>query len=368
MDYGKNNEDTNLLNTKHNFEKEIKKAFNRIKDFTLRTPIIISNYLSKALNTNIWIKQENNQLTGSFKLRGAANKLQILKQTGIREIVTASSGNHGLAIAYMCKLLEMKGNIFIPSSCDEAKKQKILNFGLENVSLKIIKSKNSGEAEKAAIEFSRINNIPYVSPYNDLDVICGQGTIGFEISENLNLFSNSFVNENEKKEKIIFDEILVSAGGGGLIAGISSFVLSQKENKNTKIIGVQPANSAVLFHSLQAGRILDPEKNEVKDEETISDGTAGGIDKDSITFDLCRDYVSEWELIDDDEIKKDLKEFVENEQHIIEGSAAITISAVKRRVLNVYLNDEDLKDKNFLLVFCGRNIGIEKLKKVLNHY
>ena len=362
MDYYENDDDLNLI--KHNLEEEILKAFDRIKDFTIRTPIIKSNYLSEALNTNIWIKYENNQLTGSFKLRGASNKLQILKEKGIREIVTASSGNHGLAVAYMCKLLDIKGNIFIPSSCDAAKKEKILSNGCENISLKIIDSKNSGEAEKAAIEFSKINKIHYISPYNDLDVICGQGTIGYEITENLNLFSNS--TSINRKEKIAFDEIIVSVGGGGLIGGISSYVLAKKNNKYTKIIGVQPVNSAVLFHSLKAGRILDPEKNEVKDEETISDGTAGGIDKDTITFDLCKNNVFDWELIEEDDIKKDLKEFIENELNIIEGSSAITISAVKRRILKNHFNDKDLKDKNFLLLFCGRNISIEKLKKVLN--
>jgi len=344
---------------------EIIKAFNRIKDFTMRTPIIKSNYLSKALNSNIWIKYENNQITGSFKLRGAANKLQILYEKGIREVVTASSGNHGLAVAFMCKQLGMKGIIFIASSCDEAKKEKILNYGLENISLKVIKNKDSGEAEKAAIEFSKINNIPYISPYNDLDVIYGQGTIGYEIAENLNLFSNSIA--NDRKEIIVFDEILVSVGGGGLIAGISSYISANKDNKKTKIIGVQPYNSAVLYHSLIKGRVLDPEKNEVKDEETISDGTAGSMDEDSITFDLCKN-IFDWELIDEDEIKKDLKEFIENEQQIIEGSAAMTISAVKRRIIKNLLDDSNLvSNKNFLLVFCGRNISLEKLKKIINN-
>jgi threonine dehydratase len=344
------------------FKEEILKAFNKIKDFTIRTPIIKCNYLSKALNTNIWIKFENNQITGSFKLRGAANKLQILKEKGIKEIVTASSGNHGLAVAYMCKKLNIKGNIFIPSSCDLAKKEKIINYGGEYITLKIIDSKNSGEAEKTAIKFSKINKIPYISPYNDLDIICGQGTIGYEIAENLNLFSDS-VNNQDKKIK--FDEILVSAGGGGLISGISSYILIDDYCKNTKIIGVQPISSAVLFHSLKAGRVLDPEENEVKDEETISDGTAGGIDKETITIDLCKNNVFEWELIEESEIKNDLKEFIENEQQIIEGSSAITISAVKRRILNYIIDDRDLSKKNFLLVFCGRNISLEKLKKII---
>lgn len=356
-----NNEKNN--NRIIDFKEEILRAFNRIKDCTMRTPIIKCNYLSRSLSTNIFIKFENNQISGSFKLRGAANKLLVLKEKGINEIVTASSGNHGLAISYICKLLNIKGNIFVPSSCDSSKKQKILNYGGDNISLKIIESKNSGEAEKIAIKFSKDNNIPYISPYNDIDIICGQGTIGYEISENINLHTDSVSISNKK---IIFDEILVSAGGGGLISGISSFILNNKDCENTKIIGVQPKNSAVLFHSLEAGRVLDPEDNEVTDEETISDGTAGGIDKDTITFELCKNNVCEWELIEEDEIKYDLKEFIKNEQQIIEGSSAITISAVKKRILNKYINERDLSNKNFLLVFCGRNISLDKLKKIIN--
>jgi threonine dehydratase len=218
-------------------------------------------------------------------------------------------------------------------------------------------------AELKAADYASENNLPYVSPYNDIDVICGQGTISYEINENMNIFSGS-LNDN----KLNFDEIYVSVGGGGLISGISGYFKDRNYNgdvSETKIIGVQPENSAIMYHSIKEGRILSVEKNEVFFTDTISDGTAGGQDLDSITFEMCKDNVDEWILLNEEEIKSNLLEFMEKEQQIIEGAAAMVIAACKNRINKKIENEEDLKDKNFLLIFCGKNISINKVKKLL---
>ena len=334
-----------------NLFQEIEKASKRIEPYIFVTPLVKNNYLSNKINTNIWIKYDNLQETGSFKLRGAANKLILLKEKDINQIVTASSGNHGLAIAYMCNKLNIKGYIFIPMSCDVSKKQKIIDKGGENITLKIVNSKNSGEAERLAQEFSRENNIPYISPYNDLDIIAGQGTIGYEISEEL----------KKNFDFKFFDEIYVSVGGGGLISGISSYILNE-DNKTTKFIGVQPVNSAVLYHSIKSDRILDPEKKEVRDDYTISDGTAGGIDFDTITFEICKKNIYAWELLEEEEIEMELFNFIDEEKEIIEGAAALTIAGCVKRFSNS--TDENLKNKNICLFFCGKNISKEKLENL----
>jgi threonine dehydratase len=111
------------------YKSEIEKAFKRIEKYIIKTPIVKCFYLSKLLNTNIYIKCEHMQITGSFKLRGAANKIILLKEKGINSIVTASTGNHGSAISYICNLLKINAHIFIPNSCDMAKKEKIINYG-----------------------------------------------------------------------------------------------------------------------------------------------------------------------------------------------------------------------------------------------
>lgn len=394
---------TAMIEMEYDFTEEISKAYQRIAPYILKTPLLKCNYLSKMFNTSVWIKHENLQITGSFKLRGAANKLLILKQEGIQEVVTASSGNHGLAVAYMCKKLNIKAFIFIPNNCDTSKQQKIMDYGGDNILLQIIHhSSNSGEVERLALEFAQKNNLPYISPYNDYDIIFGQGTIGLEITKGLNCnFSNfpspsnnsqnnydnsnenNYKNNNSNKlyqnlsntdshdndennENITFDEIYIAVGGGGLVSGISSYVLKNKANKNAKIIGVQPENSAVLYYSLLAGRILDPEKKEVEDFETISDGTAGGVLLDSITFSICKKNVFEWEIIEEGKIKNEILEFMENEQLIIEGAAAMTIAALKKRLKSRIANKENLLFKHFCIVLCGRNISIKKIKNLLN--
>jgi len=342
----KNNTD-NINIEEH--KKIISEVYTKIKSYILATPLLKNEYLSQKLNNNIYIKYENLQISGSFKLRGACNKVLKLKEEGFKTVTTASTGNHALATATICSQVGVQCEIFIPKTCDQAKMDKIKLYGKDNLKLNIIDTADCGICEQEAMKYSQSSKIPYISPYDDLDVVHGQGTVGYEIKEELN------------KNKIDLDELYVSVGGGGLISGTGFFFQDTTENtKNCKVIGVQPINSAVMYYSMKAGRIVDPEKDNVLDIETWSDGTAGSLDPKTITYEFCKQLVHEWVLVEEDPIKEELINFIKNEQMIIEGSAALTIAGAIQRI-----KEKKIENKNICIVLCGRNIGMKKLNKLI---
>ena len=159
------------------FYKKVEAAHHRIQDDVRFTPLQYSPALSNQSNAEVYLKLENFQVTGSFKARGATNKAKILYDQGHKKIITASSGNHGSAVANAAKTLGIDALIFLPNTVSEAKLKKIQSFGAE---VQLV-GDDSGDAEVAAREYAENNNLPYLSPYNDEDVIAGQGTIGIEI-------------------------------------------------------------------------------------------------------------------------------------------------------------------------------------------
>jgi len=326
-------------------KKLIIEAYHRIQGYILNTPLIKNEYLSQKLNNNIYIKYENLQISGSFKLRGSSNKILQLKKEGCTKVVTASTGNHALGVATICAKVNMKCEIFVPKTCNQSKLDKIKLYGKDNVKLNILDTTDCGVCEKEAIKFSSKNQIPYVSPYNDINIVLGQGTLGYEIHEELN------------KQKIKIDEIYVSVGGGGLISGIGFFF----QDDGCKVIGVQPVNSPIMYYSVKEGRILDPEKDGVLDIETWSDGTAGSLDENSITLELCKQLVHEWVLVNEDSIQEELINFLKNEQIIIEGAAGLAIAGAIQRI-----SENKIQNKNICIVLCGRNMGINNLKKLIS--
>ena len=191
------------------------------------------------------------------------------------------------------------------------------------------------EAELAAREFAGQEKCCYISPYNDPLVVAGQGTIGLEICNQL--------------EQV--DAVIGSMGGGGMIGGIASFVKSRF--RDCQIIGCSPENSNVMIQSLAAGKLLD-----LQSDETLSDGTAGGVEAGSITFELCQQFVSETVSVSESEIADCLVQFIDHEGMLIEGAAAVAIAALLRE-------QSQLANKNVVVVLCGGNIGAKRLATVL---
>ena len=260
-------------------------AANRIADFIRETPLDYSPYFSELTGANVYLKLENLQHTASFKLRGAFNKLLSLPPERTEAgCVTASSGNHGAAIAYAMQKLDVSGIVFVPENTSSTKIDAIRRSGGE---VRFFGS-DGLETEQHARQYAEDHGMPYLSPYNDPDVIAGQGSCGVEIARQISEL----------------DAIFISVGGGGLISGVGTFLKSVYPE--LKVIGCQPAASAVMAESAKAGRIVD-----MLSEPTLSDGTAGGIEANAITFDICQDLVDEYVLVSEDEIAESMREFMD---------------------------------------------------------
>ncbi len=307
-------------------------AANRIGAHIRETPLDYSPVLSELSGANVYLKLENLQHTGSFKLRGAFNKLLSLTQEE-REAggVAASSGNHGAAIAYAMKKLGVSGVIFVPEQTSSTKVDAIKSAGGE-----VRFFGNDGlDTEVHARDYAKQNGMVYLSPYNDAEVIAGQGTCGVEIAQQLS----------------DIDAVFIAVGGGGLISGVGLFLKSV--NPAISVIACQPLASAVMTESVKAGEIL-----ELPSEPTLSDGTAGGIEADAITFGICRDLVDDYQVVSEEQIAEAMRLFIDAHHMLLEGAAGVAIAG--------FLASADrYKGKNVVIIVCGGNISRETLKKVI---
>ena len=313
-----------------NVQREVHEADLRIRNFIRETPLDYSPFLSKLGKCQVNLKLENLQVTGSFKARGAFNKILSLNKN--KDVIAASSGNHGLAVAYALQTLNGTGTIYLPRNTAQTK---IESLNYYDVQLEFFGS-DCVETEKFARSVATKKNKPFISPYNDVKIVGGQGTIAVEIVRQL---------------QTNIDVLLASVGGGGLISGIAGYL--KDKNPNIQIIGCLPANSAVMYESLKAGIIV-----EMESKPTLSDGTAGGIEKNSITFELCQRYVDQFILVSEEEIANAIKFMLQKHQMVVEGAAGVTIAA--------YLQEkEQFEGKNVVLVICGGNIAFEQLRNIL---
>jgi len=233
--------------------REIYRARSRIKGLVRETPLELSTYLSELCDGEVWLKLENQQLTGSFKIRGALNKLlQLTGEERRRGVVAASSGNHAQGVGHAARMLGIDATIVVPSNTPRVKIEAIESYGVEL----IVHGEEYMEAERMARGMEAEEGKTFVSAYNDPQVIAGQGTIGLEILE-----SNPDL-----------DTILVPVGGGGLVSGMGCAVKAIDEG--IEVLGVQSVASPVMYESIRRGRIVDIEM-----EESVAEGLNGGIEE-----------------------------------------------------------------------------------------
>jgi threonine dehydratase len=310
----------------------VREAHDRIRSYLRQTMLEHSLYYSQKSGAHVFFKCENLQHTGSFKARGAMNKLLSLsEEERERGVVTASTGNHGAAVAYALRHVAAKGIVFVPENAAKSKTANIEQLGAEVRYFGL----DSAKTEVHARDYAAQQGMTYISPYNDPQIIGGQGTIGIELEQQLETI----------------DAVFVSLGGGGLISGIASYLKSS--NPQVQIIGCSPVHSQVMIQSVRAGEILD-----LPSQPTLSDGTAGGVEPGSITFPLCRQWVDDYCTVTEDEIATSLREFMSAHHMLIEGSAAVAIAS--------FLQQQDrFKGKNVVIILCGANIGLATLKEIL---
>lgn len=295
-----------------------------------RTPLDFSHSLSKELGCEVFLKLESEQVTGTFKVRGAFNKLTVLSfQNDSRQpIVTASTGNHGAAVAHAASMLKIPVCIFVPRNIQPTKVDKLSSYDVELQ----YEGTDCLEAELAAKRYASERNLVYISPYNDWDVVAGQGTIAPEICQQL----GSSV-----------DIVYVTVGGGGLIGGIAAYI--KAIFPQCLVIGCLPENSPVMYRCIQVGEII-----EYPCRDTLSDASAGGVEPGSITFELCQRYVDDYVLVSEEEIRENICYMIDKHKKIVEGAAAVAIAACRKDRSRHQSLKSPLK---IVVVVCGSNIG-----------
>jgi len=312
---------------------EVLEAEKRIRRFIRETPLEYSPYLSRVADCNVYLKLENIQLTGSFKYRGAVNK--ILSLTGPEQkkgIITSSSGNHGAAFTYAAKKLGCKGTLYLPENISPAKLEPIRLYGAEDI---VFYGTDVVETEIFARQRAEKKASLYISAYNDPKIIGGQGTIAVELMRQMKRI----------------DAVFAPIGGGGLMSGIAGYL--KKTAPQVKIIGCQPENSPVMAESVKAGRII-----EMVSKPTLADGSAGGIEPGAITFAICREYVDEYVLVSETQLEDALRLSLEKNHMLIEGAAALSMGAFLKK-------NEQFKGSEVVLIISGKKISIDTIKKIL---
>jgi threonine dehydratase len=312
--------------------REIYKAKKKIEGWARRTPMEFSSPLSKVAECEAWLKLENYQVTGSFKIRGATNKiLSLTQEERGKGVITASSGNHAQGLGYVAKRMDVESVVVVPENTPEIKIDAIRNYGVRL----LVHGEEYIEAEEKAHKLADSDGMTYISPYNDIDLIAGQATVGLEMME----------------DQPRLDTVLVPVGGGGLISGVATVF---KEASDSEIIGIQSDASPVMYESLKRGKIVDIELS-----DSYAEGLHGGIEKGSITFDMCQELVDDFIIVEEDSIL-DAIAFALKEHHmIIEGAAAVGIAGF-------------LKEKNRLhgrkvgILISGGNLDQNILKKIVN--
>ncbi|WP_455539691.1 threonine ammonia-lyase [Terrisporobacter sp.] len=313
--------------------EDIKKAQETIKDIVKKTDILESTKLSVMTGANVYYKCENLQKTGSFKIRGACNKIaNLTDEEKANGVIASSAGNHAQGVALGAKMNGIEATIVMPQTAPLAKVTATKSYGA-NV---ILEGLVYDDAYAKAVEVQKETGATFLHPFNDEYVIAGQGTIGLEIFEQMN-------------NKV--DTILCPIGGGGIIAGVA--IAAKALNPNVKIIGVQTANIPSMYESMKAGKVTTA-FNATSVADGISVKTVG-----EITFDIAKDLVDEVILVDEGEISESLLFLMENQKVVSEGSGAVTTAAI---LSGKY---KPKKDENVVCIISGGNIDINTLNRVI---
>ncbi len=315
--------------------KDIKAADRRIKAVAggvQETPLDESGVLSERTGTTFLLKGEHLQRTGSFKLRGALNRVLLLNnEEREKGIIASSSGNHGIATAHAARADGVDVTIYLPDSVSPLKLANMQRLGANTVLVPGVYAKCEKAAHAAVENQGKI----FFSPYSDADVIAGQGTVGLELAAQCPDLA----------------AVYTSVGGGGLIGGIGSYLKAQIPG--VEIIGCWAENASAMHQCLEKGEIFD-----APESQTLSDGTAGGIEEGAITFPICQQVIDRHVLVNETEIARAMRDIAVSERFIIEGSAGVAVAAALKTA-------SDYRGRNIAVVICGRNIAMETFRTVL---
>ena len=311
--------------------EQFKEARNVLQGVLRPTPLIHSPYLSKSCGNNVYLKPENMQVTGAYKIRGAYYKISTLTdEEKARGLVTASAGNHAQGVAYAAQAAGVAATIVMPTTTPLVKVNNTKDYGA-NV---VLHGEVFDDAAELAAQLAEEQGLTYVHPFNDLTLATGQGTIAYEIFQDLP----------------DVDVILVPIGGGGLAAGVST--LAKLLNPNVEVIGVEPTGAASMKASLEAGHVVT-----LPTASTIADGVAVKTPGD-LVFPYVQQNVDRVLALEDGELVEAFLDVMERHKMIVENAGLLTVAALKHL---------DCKGKNVVSVLSGGNMDVITMSSLVQH-
>jgi threonine dehydratase len=313
---------------------KIDEAYQRIKDIVIETPFVENYNLSEQYECNVFFKREDMQTVRSFKIRGAYNKIKSLGSEAIKNgIVCASAGNHAQGVALSCSKLKIKGKIYMPHPTPNQKVTKVKQFGGEWIEV-ILTGDTFDDAYLSALTASEVEKMAFVHPFNDLEVIAGQGTIAKEI-----------LNQTDQP----LDYLFVAVGGGGLLSGVGSYF--KQLSPKTKIIAVEASGAAALDQSLKHNKLIQLEKI-----DSFADGIAVKEIGD-ITFKIIRDVVDDNLTVPEGAICSSILKLYNEDAIVLEPAGAVSIAALEQY-------REAIKGKRIGIIICGGNNDVNRTQEI----
>jgi len=313
---------------------KIDRASINIHDVVSKTPLIRNFNLSKKYQCNIYLKREDMQVVRSFKIRGAYHKMKTMEKDAMAKgVICASAGNHAQGVAFACSALNIHGLIYMPTTTPRQKISKVKHFGGEWIEVRLV-GDTFDDANKVALKHSADENLPYIHPFNDEEVMAGQGTVAKEI-----------LDEMLSPVDILF----VAVGGGGLISGVGSYF--RQKSPDTKIIAVEAEGAPALAESLKAGRLVRLEKI-----DSFADGIAVQEIGDK-TFEICKKVIDDIILVPEGKICSSILSLYNDEAIVVEPAGAVSFAA-----LDYY--KEEIKGKHVVIIVCGGNNDITRTEDI----
>lgn len=313
---------------------EILAAYNCIKGVVEKTPLQKSEILSERYSANIYLKREDQQMVRSYKIRGAYYKIASLSDEDRHKgVVCASAGNHAQGVAYACNHINIKGRIFMPTTTPKQKVKQVRMFGRDHIEI-ILTGDTYDEAYHAAMEDCRESGSVFIHPFDDTMVIAGQGTMGIEIMEQI---------------KVPLDMIFIPVGGGGLIAGLGSYL--RIYSPSTRIIGVEPEGAPSMTRSLKKGRRVTLEKF-----EKFVDGAAVATIGE-LNFKIASEVIDDMLLVPEGKVCTSILQLYNESAIVVEPAGALSVAA-----LDLYA--DQIKGKNVICIISGGNNDITRTEEI----
>lgn len=315
--------------------QDIIAAAGRMKGIARRTPLQRSQYLSERYQANVLLKREDLQPVRSFKLRGAYNRIvQLTEAERARGVVCASAGNHSQGVAWSCHALGIQGVVFMPANSPALKVNKVRQFGGDFIKV-VLTGSNFDEACSAAREYEQQHNACFIHPFDDFDVISGQGTLALEVLQD---------------SPLCIDYLFAPVGGGGLAAGVGT--VFKARSPSTRLIGVEPANAAALKHSIECGS-----NQTLASIDPFIDG-ASTLRVGELGYEVCNNTLHQVQAVPDSLTCKALIDLYQEQAIVAELSGSLSIAALE-------LNKDKIKGKTVVCILSGGNNDFSRFGDIL---